>query len=172
MRFAQIRKMDISNGSGIGVSLFVQGCLWRLIHCPGCHNSNIWDFNGGEEYTQKTEQQILELIKPDYNTRMSVLGGEPLIPQNYAPLAHLIKEVKAAKDSIKIWLYTGYIYENLKKVEDENLQCILSNIDYLVDGPYIESQRDITLAFRGSRNQRILRREGENFLDVTQSFDN
>lgn len=169
MRYETIEKCECVNGLNIGVSLWVCGCP---LQCEGCHNSDIWDFNGGEEYTQETEQQILNLIKPEYITRLSVLGGEPLIPQNYSGLAHLIKEAKVAKESIKIWLYTGYIYENLKKIEDEDLQYILSHINYLVDGPYVESQRDITLAFRGSRNQRILRREGESFLDVTQSFDN
>lgn len=175
MRFSQIRKMDISNGSGIGVSLFTQGCPYR---CHGCHNSAIWSYDGGKEFTGEDLQKILKLIEPDWVSRFSILGGEPLIPENLFELDWLISSIREKKPTIKIWLWTGTLYEDLIRFErDElahitddkfvnlgwskeeelyNMESILNGIDYLVDGRYVEEQRDITLKFRGSRNQRII----------------
>lgn len=171
MRYETLEKCECLNGLNIGASLWVCGCS---LQCKGCHNSNLWSFDGGEEYTQETECQILELIKPDYISRISILGGEPLMPQNYSDLARLIKKVKSAKESIKIWLYTGHTYESVKERAKESVQLryILENIDYLIDGPFIQEQKDITLAFRGSRNQRILHNVNGEYVDETETFDN
>ena len=160
MRYAQIRKMDISNGLGVGVSLFVQGCHF---HCKDCFNPETWDFNGGKEYTQETEETILKLIEPEYITRFSILGGEPLEPRNLLDLAELIVDIKIIKPDIKIWLYTGYEYEWLRFesatsiLEDRYLlQIILKNIDVLVDGQFQEDKKDLTYPFAGSTNQRVI----------------
>lgn len=157
MRYAQIRKMDISNGEGIGVALFTQGCHF---HCKGCHNPEQWSFDGGEEYTWEIQDRIIKLLEPNYITRLSILGGEPLEKQNWFQLSCLIQIAKIKKPSVKIWLYTGYTYESLLDIEKNNdfkyLTFILDNIDYLVDGPFIREKKDITLQFRGSDNQRIL----------------
>lgn len=171
MNYAQIRKMDISNGSGIGVSIFVSGCP---IRCDGCHNKNLWDFNSGKEFTLSTQRDISKLIEPEYITRFSVLGGEPLVPNNYFTISCMIQSIKYQKPTITIWLYTGYTYENLKEkaYESTSLNNILKTVDYLVDGPFIQEEKDITLAFRGSRNQRILRNLGNGvYQDFTKKFD-
>ena len=162
MRYAQIRKMDISNGLGVGVSLFVQGCHF---HCKGCFNSETWDFNGGKEYTQETIETILKLIEPDYITRFSALGGEPLEKCNWQDLGNLIIKIKQQKPDIKIWIYTGYTYEYLTKLypghiggpaPDMYLGIILNNIDVLVDGQFQEDKKDLTYPFAGSTNQRVI----------------
>ena len=169
MRFAQIRKMDISNGSGIGVSLFTQGCN---LHCHNCHNPEQWDYNGGIEYTSETKNKILELLDKPYITRLSILGGEPISKQNIPELMVLIAAVPQDK---KIWLYTGHTLENLIKMNNTGVDCILTNIDYLVDGPFQERNKDITLAFRGSSNQHIWYNPKKGnalfFKDVTKDFD-
>ena len=145
--------MDISNGTGFGVSIFTQGCP---IHCKGCHNSSIWDFDGGSEYTAETEDLLLSLLSKPHITRLSILGGEPLLPNNYEHIAHLIKRVKNELPHIEIWLWTGYLIEDLAEIDDNNLRYILSNLDYLIDGPFVQEKRDLTLKFRGSDNQRVL----------------
>lgn len=149
MRIASVRKMDISNGIGIGVSLFTQGCRLR---CKGCHNHSIWSFDGGEEYTQEIEDAIIKLLKPDYITRFSVLGGEPFEQENVDKLLDLLRRVKEEFPDKNIWLYTGYLFETTPWYCEE----MFNYIDVLVDGPYIESQRDVTLPFRGSGNQRLI----------------
>lgn len=157
MRYAQIRSMDISNGEGIGISLFTQGCP---IRCPECHNSSIWDFNGGTEFTKETEQEIIKLLKPNYITRFSILGGEALLPQNYRDLYNLCTEIKFARPDIKIWLWSGYTFEEIWQHAQEDttnyLFALLGIVDVLVDGPFIAEQRDITLKWRGSKNQRVI----------------
>ena len=156
MRIAQIRKMDISNGLGVGVSIFTQGCHF---HCPGCHNYEIWSFEGGELLTKEKELQIIEAISPSYIHRFSILGGEPLEDCNLESLANLITKVKRNKPKIKIWLYTGWTFEELLtkiKKDQGHLDFILNNIDVLVDGPFIQEQKDLTLKFKGSKNQRVL----------------
>ena len=105
MRFAQIRKMDVSNGEGIGVSLFVQGCP---IHCKGCFNPETWDFEGGKPLTSKVESELYQLMKPDYITRFSILGGEPLVEHNLEQLNRILCTVKSNFPDIKIWIWTGY----------------------------------------------------------------
>lgn len=153
MRYAQIRKMDISNGLGVGASLFIQGCHF---HCKNCFNPETWDFEDGKEYTKETQQTLLKLIEPEYITRFSILGGEPLEPQNHFELAKLINLIKQKRPDIKIWVYTGYIYENLVSKESTYLEYILDNIDVLVDGQFQEDKKDLTYPFAGSTNQRVI----------------
>ena len=112
MNYAQIRSMDISNGEGVGVSIFVQGCP---IHCKGCFNSEAWDFNGGKEWTEEKKNMLLELLNKPYISRFSVLGGEPLAKQNMQDICKLCKEIKDKFPEKKIWLYSGYQYESLSR---------------------------------------------------------
>lgn len=168
MRYAQIRKMDISNGEGIGVSLFTQGCMFC---CPGCHNSEIWNFDGGKEFTKEDEDLIINLLKPSYISRFSCLGGEPLIPQNIHELNSLFSKIKQTYFTKKIWVWTGYEFEDILAIaygrkEDSHfswsesdkraLRNVLANIDVLVDGPFIQEQKDLTLKWKGSANQRVI----------------
>lgn len=153
MRYASIRTLDISNGIGVGASLFLQGCPF---HCHNCFNPETWDFNGGKEFTSNTRNEVLRTIKPDYITRWSLLGGEPLVSQNMSELAKLIQLIRKTKPDIQIWVYTGYTLEELQKREGVYTQYILDNIDVLVDGQYIDELRDVSLPFCGSRNQRII----------------
>lgn len=205
MRYAQIRSMDISNGEGVGVSLFVQGCDR---HCFNCFNSETWDFNGGKEWTEETKNKFMELIDRPYIKRISILGGEPLAEQNLDDVLSLVKEIRE-KYSISqnpnsenigksrvledenskeirisfpaktIWLYTGFCWNDImcsfaglqadyvvldkKDIEAwEKRKKIISNVDILVDGEYIDEQKDLSLRFRGSKNQRV--------IDVKQSL--
>lgn len=160
MRYAQIREMDISNGKGLGVSLFVQGCD---IRCKGCFNKSTWDFNGGKEWTNEVKQNFLRLVSCNYVKRVSILGGEPLAPQNVHDILDLVFTIKRDFPEKKIWLYTGRtiedIYDTENNTEDYEIgfqrRGIIYFCDYLVDGAFIEEQKD-ALAFRGSRNQRII----------------
>lgn len=154
MRYAQIRKIDISNGEGIGVSLFIQGCSQ---HCKGCFNSETWDFQGGKIYYPETTEKIIELLNKPYITRFSILGGEPLEYKNLFELSCLINKIKSTYPHIKIWMWTGFLLEDLeeKSLTNSYLDYILNNIDVLVDGPFIQEEKDISLKWRGSRNQRI-----------------
>lgn len=155
-KYAEIKLNDIANGDGIGVSFFVQGCHRR---CPNCFNKNTWDFNGGKPFTEETMQIILNGINANGIQRhFSILGGEPLCPENIPLVKYVITRVKEKYPDIKIYIWSGYIYEDLLKLAESNsnLNYILKTADVLIDGPYIESERDITLPMRGSRNQRII----------------
>ena len=153
MRYAQIRKMDISNGYGIGVSLFVQGCSR---HCKGCFNKDTWDFNGGELYTSETRDQILSLLKNEHIKRLSILGGEPFEPINMPDVYDLINHTRILYGyNKKIWIYSGYTYVELFSL-GKIARKILNNVDYLVDGAFDYSQKDLKLQFRGSSNQNII----------------
>ena len=168
MRIANIRSMDISNGIGIGVSLFTQGCHF---HCKNCFQPETWDFSGGKEYTKETQRTILKLIEPEYITRFSILGGEPLEPQNHFELAKLIKLIKQKRPDVKIWIYTGYTYENLVNKESTCLKYILDNIDVLVDGQFQEDKKDLTYPFAGSTNQRLIDMKRTNDCDKIVLFN-
>lgn len=169
MRYAQIRSMDISNGEGVGVSLFVQGCPF---HCFGCFNSDTWDFNGGKEWTEKTKDKFMKLINRPYIKRISFLGGECLAEQNLDEILSLIKQIRISFPEKTIWLYTGYEWnqimspattDDLKStIIAEQRKEIISNVDVLVDGEYVDEQKDLSLKFRGSKNQRV--------IDVWQSL--
>ncbi len=154
MRYAGIIKNDIAAGEGVNVSFFVQGCP---IHCPGCHNPQTWDFKGGKEFTMDTLNEILQSIgENEIQRNFSVMGGEPLCKENLFLVNLVISNVLEKYPDIKIYVWTGYTYEELLCRNDEVLNKLLDKIDYLIDGPFVEVERDITLAMRGSRNQRIL----------------
>lgn len=160
MRYAGIIKNDVAAGKGVNVTFFVQGCDQ---HCPGCHNQQTWDFNGGYEFTQDTMNDIINSLSANGVQRnLSIMGGEPLHPNNLFLTNLIIEEVKKVYPNIKIYLWTGYIYENLLERNEKLLQNILENIDVLIDGPFIKEQRDITLAMRGSRNQRVINLKEKN----------
>lgn len=149
MKYAQIREMDVTNGNGIGVALFTQGCPY---HCKNCFNPETWDFNKGTDWTKETENKIIELLKPEYITRLTILGGEPLIERNIEPLTALLKRVKDIYPNKQVWLYTGGDFEVLEGLYEE----IFQYIDILIDGRYIDDLRDYKLKWRGSSNQRII----------------
>ena len=157
MNYATIKFYDVANGTGVRVSLFVSGCRH---HCKGCFNAETWDFCYGEPYTQETEDSIIDGLKPDYITGLSLLGGEPFEPENQPALTALLRRVKTQLPEKTVWCYTGYTYDtDLAEggsVFTDITREMLSYIDILVDGEFIEEQRDLTLRFRGSRNQRIL----------------
>ena len=150
MRYASIRSFDISNGEGIGVALFTQGCKF---HCKGCFNQETWDLDGGKEYTPEIEEEIMKLLSRDFIDRFSILGGEPLLDRNIEDLTRLCKRIKKEYPDKKIWLYSGYTYENII----HNLPELMDNIDILVDGTYIEELKNLNLHFRGSSNQRVIK---------------
>lgn len=146
MRYASLRDMDISNGRGIGVALFVQGCHF---HCKNCFNQTTWNFQEGKHWTREIENRFFYLVSRPYIERVSFLGGEPLADENYDTIVKLAKSI----DNKKKWCYTGYTLEELKTNGKEE---ILKYIDVLVDGRYVDELRDLNLEFRGSSNQRIL----------------
>ena len=157
MYYGEIKERDIANGIGVRVSLFVSGCTNR---CKGCFNEQTWDFNFGEEYTAETENRIIELLKPDFVTGLTLLGGEPFEPKNQGELLKLTDRVKKEMPSKTIWCYTGFTYEKLKTDSEycrtEFTDRMLNNIDVLVDGKFVEEKKNIRLKFRGSENQRII----------------
>lgn len=163
MNYCNIKNCDIANGTGVRVSLFVSGCRH---HCKGCFNSEAWDFDYGEPFTPETEQQLLQLLEPAWIQGLTLLGGEPFEPENQAVLAGFLKQVRAAYPAKDIWSYTGYLYDvDLipgGRVFTEHTNDMLSCIDVLVDGEFIEAEKDISLQFRGSRNQRIIRLRQDN----------
>lgn len=170
MRYASIRSLDISNGEGVGVSLFVQGCPF---HCKNCFNSDTWDFNGGKEWTKEIKDKFMKLIDRPYIKRISFLGGECLAEQNLNEVLKLVQEIRISFPEKTIWLYTGYKFEQIKDVFMESKKWfwkhsaitrweIISNVDILIDGEYIDEQKDLSLRFRGSKNQRV--------IDVKQSL--
>lgn len=175
MRYAQIRSMDISNGEGVGVSLFVQGCPF---HCKNCFNSDTWDFNGGKEWTEEIKDKFMKLIDRPYIKRVSFLGGECLADQNLDEVFKLVKQIRNSYPDKTIWLYTGFEWNSLMSkicqptFPDKDFERIIeihkkrkeiiSNVDVLVDGEYIDEQKDLSLKFRGSKNQRV--------IDVKQSL--
>lgn len=154
MRFAKIKFNDIANGPGIALSFFTQGCHK---HCFNCFNPETWDFNGGQEFTQETLDSIINgLTENGIKRHLSILGGEPLCPENLFLTNLIISTVKEKLPQTKVYLWTGYTYEELQQIHNTTLDNILKQVDVLVDGPYIDEQRDITLNMRGSRNQRII----------------
>lgn len=147
MRIAQIRDMDISNGLDVGVALFVQGCNR---HCYNCFNPETWGFDGGFEFTSDIEQKFISFASRTFIHRVSILGGEPLAKENRNDVVNFIAKIKSNHPDKNIWLYTGYTIDELLS---DNVD--LHNVDYLVDGEYVDSLRDLTLEFRGSSNQHI-----------------
>ena len=148
MNYCGLNKNDIANGEGVRVSLFVSGCRNQ---CVGCHNPEAWDFSYGQPFTKETEQEIIEALRPPWIQGLSVLGGEPCEEENERALLPLLQKIWWEMPEKDIWLYSGYTYEQLQG------RSILRYVDVLVDGPFLIDQKDISLAFRGSRNQQILR---------------
>ena len=157
MYYSVIKKCDIADGPGVRVTLFVSGCTH---HCEGCFNEETWDFQYGQPFTRETTEQILSMLAPDYITGLTLLGGEPLEPGNRKALLPLLKEAKRRYPGKDIWCYTGYLFDTdiLGRFceEWEQMGEFLSYLDVIVDGEFILSQKDISLRFRGSRNQRII----------------
>ena len=152
MRYASIRNLDISNGEGVGVSLFVQGCASP--HCKGCFNPETWSFNEGKEWTEDVEKQFFELINRQYIKRISFLGGECLAEENLDDITQLVKKCKEKFPQKKIWLWSRYNFETYIS----NLE-IVDYLDYVIDGAYVEELRNISLLYRGSSNQNIWKKE-------------
>lgn len=157
MNYATIKETDIANGPGVRVSLFVSGCNH---HCEGCFNAEAWDFAYGRPYTQETEDHILDALRPDYITGLTLLGGEPMDPANQPHLLPLLRRVRRELPGKTIWCFTGYTWESDLLTDTlgipEVTHELLSLIDVLVDGKFVLEQKDITLRFRGSANQRLL----------------
>lgn len=152
MNYCGIKKTDIANGPGVRVSLFVSGCR---NHCPGCFQPETWDFAYGEPFTKKTEKELIRALRPSWIQGLSILGGDPMEPENQKALLPFLKRLRLMCPDKDVWLYTGYLYEAVKDAE------ILKWVDVIVDGPFVEAKKDISLAFRGSNNQRIIRLRGD-----------
>lgn len=153
-KYAGLMTNDFVNGEGVCVSYFAQGCPHR---CKGCFNPETWDFNGGKDLPDDIRGQIIKAICANGITRnFSVLGGEPLCEENVEEVENIIIGVRAAFPNIKIFVWTGYTLEQLTIKNNPHVNNILTHIDVLIDGPFIESQKDLTLKLRGSKNQRIL----------------
>ncbi len=157
MNYGEIKKTDIANGPGVRVSLFVSGCTH---HCKGCFNPETWNFSYGKPFTEETEEEILQALKPSYISGLTLLGGEPLEESNQKALLGLVKQAKKRYPEKTIWCYTGYTFETdvLQRMCENQQETgeLLACIDVLVDGEFIEAQKNIRLQFRGSENQRII----------------
>lgn len=177
IRYAQIRSLDLSNGEGVGVALFVQGCHF---HCENCFNPETWDFDGGKEWTDETKDKFMKLASRPYIKRISILGGEPLAEKNLDGILDLVNKIRLLFPQKSIWLYSGYSWSDIwcndaalrddygldycEQVSINHIkrQQIITQCDVFIDGRYMDSQRDITLPYRGSKNQHI--------IDVKQSL--
>ena len=154
MNYADIRPIDVANGPGIRVSIFVSGCTHA---CPGCFNPEAWDFSYGHPFTQAEIDAIVGHMGKSYVRGLSLLGGEPFHPDNQAAVLDLIRQVRAAWPEKDIWCYTGYLFEELAAGRvGEHSRAMLEELDVLVDGPFVEALKNLSLRFRGSSNQRIL----------------
>lgn len=157
MHYSTIKDCDIANGIGVRITLFVSGCT---NHCKNCFQPQTWDFDFGEPFTEETEEKLLQMLKPDYINGLTLLGGEPMEPQNQRALVPFLKRVREAYPNKNIWCFTGFTYEILK-TDGSHPRCevtdeMLSLIDVLVDGRYVDELKDLTLQFRGSSNQRLI----------------
>lgn len=159
--YAQIRNIDISNGYGIGVGLFFSGCDF---HCKNCFNSELWDYNYGNPFTNNELEEIITLMNNPHISRLSILGGDGLMDKNLNDTFSVVKKVKEYYPNKKIWLYTGYTFEEIMNIDKHNDNSILRKeilnyIDFLVDGQFQEDKKDLNLKFRGSSNQRIWKKD-------------
>ena len=156
MYYATIKNCDIANGPGVRVSLFVSGCTH---HCPGCFNEVAWDFHYGEPFTQQTIDTILTMLAPAYIRGLTLLGGEPFEPENQEPVVELLRQMKARYPEKTIWAFSGYTYEQITSGTLGDWAVTkeyLGYLDVLVDGPFVEARKNLSLRFRGSENQRII----------------
>ena len=163
MNYATIKNNDIANGPGVRVSLFVSGCTHR---CPGCFNEVAWDFNYGEPFTEETIEKILDMLAPAHIKGLTLLGGEPFEPQNQPAILELLRRVKEKYPQKSVWAYSGYLFDRDilagRLGPSEITQEYVSYLDVLVDGPFVQSRKNLSLRFRGSDNQRL--------IDVPQSL--
>ena len=154
MRYSGLIRNDLAAAPGVSVSFFTQGCPHR---CKGCHNPETWDFDGGKEFTPQVLNEIYDALRANGMKRnFCVMGGEPLCEENLLLTYMIIDKVRLHFPDIKIYIWTGYYYDELIKSNDPKINMILEKIDVLIDGPYIESKRDITLPMRGSSNQNVI----------------
>ena len=157
MNYATIKNCDIANGPGVRVSLFVSGCTHR---CPGCFNEEAWDFDYGQPFTQETIDTILNMLKPAYIKGLTLLGGEPFDPKNQSAVVELLRQVKAKYPQKTIWAYSGYFFDRDilagRLGPAEITEEYIRYLDVLVDGPFVQSRKNLSLRFRGSDNQRII----------------
>ena len=162
MNYASIKACDVANGVGVRVSLFVSGCRHC---CEGCFNSEAWDFNYGNPFTEKELNQIIEYLKPDYISGLSLLGGEPLEKENQPQVLEVVRKVKEIYPHKSIWCYSGFTFEELLEMRENSAVTkeLLYYVDVLVEGRFILSLKQLGLRFRGSSNQRV--------LDARKSFE-
>ena len=158
MNYATIKYYDIANGPGVRTSVFVSGCRH---HCPGCFNVVAWDFDYGQPFDKPTRNEVFASCQPDYIAGLSLLGGEPMEPENQRELLPFVRNFKALYPNKTVWCYSGYTWEQLTGKEPSLARCeatdeLLSLLDVLVDGEFVEAKHDISLRFRGSSNQRLL----------------
>lgn len=154
MNYATIKNCDIANGPGVRVSLFVSGCTHR---CPGCFNEVAWDFNYGEPFTQETIDSILKMLRPAYIRGLTLLGGEPFEPQNQGAIVELLRQIKKEMPEKSIWAFSGYLFDkDILSGRLGDTTEYLSYLDVLVDGPFVEAKKNLSLRFRGSENQRLI----------------
>ena len=157
MNYADYYDCDICNGNAVGMSLFVSGCPF---HCRGCFNSDIWDYNAGKEWTPETEDKFIKLAGRDYIKRITFVGGSPLCDNNVMDVGHIIQRLRNEYPTKEIWVYTGYSWEELNALSENTYDMFrketLDYIDVLVDGRFEINKKDLSLAFRGSDNQRII----------------
>lgn len=157
MYYGNIKKYDVADGEGVRVTLFISGCR---IHCPGCFQSETWDFRYGQEYTEETQKEVLDAMNSEFIAGLTVLGGEPFEPENQRVIVKLMKAAKERYPEKNIWCWSGYLYDRdlqpsgrkYTEVTDE----MLSYIDILVDGPFMLAKKNLALSFRGSENQRVI----------------
>ncbi|MBO5070440.1 MAG: anaerobic ribonucleoside-triphosphate reductase activating protein [Roseburia sp.] len=156
MNYAEIKPFSIENGTGVRVSLFVSGCRHR---CKECFNQETWDFQYGKPFTEETEEEIIKGLIPTYISGLTLLGGDPTEPENQAALLPLLRRIRAELPGKTVWAYSGYLYEDFLpggRAYCDATEEYLSLMDVMVDGPFILAEKDISLKFRGSRNQRII----------------
>lgn len=154
MNYADIKKVDVANGPGVRVSLFVSGCSHR---CEGCFNPETWDFSYGAPFGEAEVEQIFTFLAPDHIRGLSLLGGEPFEPDNQRAVLELVQRVRRERPEKTIWCYTGYLYEELAANRvGTHSRSLLEGLDVLVDGPFVLEKKDLGLRFRGSSNQRII----------------
>ncbi len=157
MYYGNIKNCDIADGLGVRVTLFVSGCTH---HCPGCFQPETWDFKYGEPYTRETEDKLIEMLAPGYIDGLTLLGGEPMEPDNQRALLPLLRRVRSECPGKNVWCYTGYTLES-DLLSESRARCevtdeLLSLVDVLVDGEFVQERKNISLAFRGSENQRLI----------------
>ena len=154
MYYGNIKKFDIADGEGVRVSLFVSGCR---VCCPGCFQKETWNFCFGKPFTKETEEEILKALEPEFISGLTVLGGEPFEPENQYAVLELVRQVRARYPHKDVWCYSGYLFEQLRDGKvGEHSQALLEQLDVLVDGPFMIEQKELSLRFRGSANQRLI----------------